>query len=306
MALTLVTNPVGSDASKFFAGFQKCEVVFKREDLAIVDVESGAGGIQINVTTDLTGYLAAGNVIYIYSEGADYTYDGTGTILGITATDITIDIDFIQAASGGYINYKKNYFVELQCVNPTFPDANLLPFTLQSDGDAAGNVAIDVSIVNELNNCRGAIVEGYETNTVKQFEIKYREVYQGSANIFTLVDGKLFVMLYAIDLPEEGILNQLESPKLYLGYPAAIAYALKAKAANSTIEMTFRELDANKSEIVSGTLGTLPQDVNGFLIWQWSKNAIVNAQTKFIEFSLAGTALGEYSALEYDSTEYST
>lgn len=303
MALTLVSHPVGSDSSKIFAGFQKCNVIFKREDLQIDSVESGAGGIKINVTTDLTAYLSIGDTIYVSSE----SYNSSGQILGITAGDITINVPYIETTEGGYINYKKNYFVELQCVDKNLPDSNLLPFSLESDGDAAGNISIDVSIVNELSTQRGLIASGLVSQSVKEFEIKYREVYKGSSNEFTLVDGKLIILLYAIDTPTVmTILNKLEEPKLYLGYPGAITIALKSLGASSEIELTYNELDINKEKIISGTMGILSAAKAGFLIWPWPANKSLNKQTKYIEFNMSAESTFDFKAPDFAYPDFLT
>jgi hypothetical protein len=64
MSLILTTNPVGSAASKFFAGFQKCEFVFKREDLSVTSIDSGTDAkARINHAGDLTSYLDPGDTI---------------------------------------------------------------------------------------------------------------------------------------------------------------------------------------------------------------------------------------------------
>lgn len=308
MSLILNTNPVGADSSKFFAGFQPCEFVFKREDLAITSVTSGVGSkALVTVGTDLTTYLESGDTIYLYSEAADYTYNGVFEILTITSTEITVDTPYIQSGTGGYINYFKNYYVEMQCVNPDLSDVNLLPFSLQSDGDAAGNIIIDVSIINQLNQQRGNIQETFLSDSVTEFEVKYRQVYEGSSESFTLIDGKLLIMLYAIDEPAENeVLNQFDDPQLYLGYEAAIVLALKERGVSDTFELTYNELDINKNIIGSDTLGELDADMNGFFSWLWPSDASVNEQTKYIEFNFAAGIVGEYDPAEYDPTEYST
>lgn len=286
MALTLVTNPVGTAAVKLFAGFKPVEFIFKREDLAITGVESGSGGLRVNVTTDLTSYLSVGDSIYVYSEGAAYTYDAVGTILSLTATDITTDIAFVQVGTGGYINYLKNYFVEMQCVDKDFASSNKLPFSLNSDGDSAGNISIDVSIVNDLNRQRGAIADGHIDESRQEFEVQYREVYEGSSNSFTLIDDKLIVLLYATEDPEtETILNQFDVPKIYLGYPAAFVIAKEADEASSKLTLSYNELDINNTLITSADLSELSSDVNGFLMWAWSADASISEATKYIEFS---------------------
>jgi hypothetical protein len=307
MALNLVTNPVGSGSSKFFAGFQPCEFVFKREDIAVIDVEAGTGGAKFNHAGDLTTVLAVNDVIYVYSEGTNYTYDGPFEILEIAAGEITVDTAFIESATGGYMNYLKNYHVELQCVHPTLSAFNLLPFSLQSDGDAAGNVVIDVSIINELNEQRGAISESYLSAGVTEFEVKYREVYEGSSNSFTLVDNKLLIMLFAIDEPVTGeVLNQFDLPKLFLGYKAALVIANEALIAETTKELVYSELDINENIIDSGTLGSLDADVNGFLMWEWTAAASVSQNTKFIRFDVDVEAFFDFAATDFDYPDFLT
>lgn len=307
MALTLVTNPVGSAAVKLFAGFKPVEFVFKREDLAITGIESGSGGIQINVGTDLTSYLSAGDTIYVYSEGAAYTYNGTGTILGITATDITIDIPYVQNATGGYINYLKNYYVEMQCVDRQFPTSLVLPFSLASDGDAAGNISIDVSVANDINRQREAIISGHLVSSRVEFEVQYRQVYLGSSESFTLINNKAVVLLYATEDPvNDEILNYFDIPKLYLGYSAALVIAHEEDTASSTIKMTYKELDANQVQVATGELDELNSDVNGFISWEWPDDATVSLATQYIEFGFEVNVLAEYDKDDYESTDYVT
>lgn len=310
MSLTLNTNPVGAGTRKFFAGFQKCEFVFKREDLAVTSVSSGTGGAKINHAGDLSSYLSIGDTVYLYSEGTNYTYDGVFEILDITAGEITVDTPYIESGTGGYINYYKNYHVELQCVNKSFSDANILPFSLQSDGDAAGNVIIDVSIVNELNKQRGDIEEAFLSDSVTEFEVKYRQVYDGSSESFTLVDDKLLIMLYAIEEPEEDeVLNQFDLPQLYLGYPAGITVALLARAASSTCEMTYDEKDINNNVIASGSLGVQDADVSGFLQWEWEagdSGDSVDSQTKYVEFDFNTTAISDFATPDFATPDFVT
>jgi len=307
MALTLVTNPVGSEDVKLFAGFKPVEFVFKREDLAITGVESGSGGLRVDLTTDLTSYLSVGDAIYIYSEGADITYDAVGIILSLTATDITTDIAFVQSGTGGYINYKKNYYVELQCVDQNFATSNLLPFSLNSDGDSAGNINIDVSIVNDLNRQRVLIADGHISESRQEFEVQYREVYSGSSNGFTLINNKLVVLLYATDDPEiEEILNQFDIPKIYLGYPAAIVMAKDADPASSKITMSYKVLDINNIQVAGDDLSELDSDVNGFIMWAWSKDVSISEAASFIEFFTTVAAFLDFADTDFAYPDFLT
>lgn len=307
MALTLVTNPVGEEDVKLFAGFQPCEFIFKREDLAITSVTSGAGGAKINHTGDLTSVLSAGDYVYLYSEGTNIVYDGSFEIISIVAGEIDVDTAYIGEGTGGYVNYLKNYYVEMQCVSPTTEEGNLLPFSLQSDGEANGDISVDVSIINELNTQRGDIETGYIGESATEFEVRYREVYDNSSNSFTLIDDKMLVMLYAINKPtEDVVLNRFDVPKIYLGYPAAIALAITARSAATTCELRYSELGINANELTTSSLGTQSASVNGFLTWEWSKNKEINSKTKYIEFNFDIVGTNDYDPNDYDPTEYKT
>ena len=307
MSLTLTTNPV-TGTRKIFAGFQPIEFIFKREDIAITSVTSGVDDqAKINHTGDLTSYLAVGDTVYLYSEGTGYTYDFTAAIVAIVAGEITIDAPYIVSGSGGYMNYFKNYYVELQCVNKTLPLVNLLGFSLEADGDAAGNVVIDVSIMNDLNSQRGDLAQELISDSMQEFEIKYRQVYSGSAESFTLVDDKLLIVLYATEDPEEEvILNQFDLPKLYLGYPSGIVVAHKAAAAGVNIDMNYVEQNINSVAIASDTIGQLAGDVSGYLMWLWPSSASVQQQTKYIEFEFAYEATFDFAATDFDYPDFYT
>lgn len=304
MSLSPVTNPV-SGTEQIFAGFQPIEFIFKREDLAVTGVVSGAGGAKINHAGDLTSYLSVGDIVYLYSEGTNHTYDGSGTITAIVAGEITIDTAYIESATGGYINYLKNYYVEMKLVDETFDTADLLGFSLESDGDAAGNISIDVSIINDLNTGRGEITTEQLSDGLQEFEVKYREVHLNSSNSFTLIDNKLLIVVYATEQPEtEAILNNFDLPNLYLGYPSAIAIAHSGGSVGDDIEVTYNELDINNIVIGSGSLGVLDSGLNGFLIWEWLAAASVSSAAKFIEFDIALEAGFDFIAFGFDHPDF--
>lgn len=307
MALTLITNPVGSGSRKVFAGFLPCEFIFKREDLQITSVTAGTGGAKINHAGDLTSYLSAGDSLYLYSEGSGYTYDLVTQVKTIVSGEITVEAPYIVSGAGGYINYFKNYFIELQCVNPVLSEVNLLPFTFQSDGTPAGNIKIDVSAVNDLNRQRGVITEGIIEESIQEFEVKYRQVYEGSAESFTLVDNKLVIMLYATETPpDEEILNAFDLPKLYLGYPGALVISNLEDAPSSTAQLVYNELDINNNTVASGSLSALASDTSGFLLWKWNPNASVNNATKYINFELNVNAIFDFAAGDFAYPDFLT
>ena len=308
MSLTLVSNPAPNKVN-LFAGFNKIEYLFKREDSSIISVTSGVNNkALITLNTDLTSILDIGDKIYIYSNGitSSYTYDGVYEILSITPTEITIDKTFVEVGTGGYINYLKNYYVEMQLVDKSFPDAELLPFSLESDGDKRGVITIDVSIINDLNQQREGISKKFLKNSVQEFEVKYRAVYEGSSNPFTLLNNKLLVVLYCLDLPKENeILNKFDLPMIYLGYPAALIVANSGFTDGDLLEIKYDELDINKNIINNDTLGIIDSN-NGFFMWEWDKDIIVDSSTRFINFTFRTQGVFDFADPDFADPDFVT
>ena len=104
MSVNLISNPVIVESGiikNVFAGFERVEFGFKREDLQITGVGQGIDNqILINTPEDLSGYLEEGDFVYVYSAGATYTYDTSGQIVAISSTTITItgDFDLLRAS----------------------------------------------------------------------------------------------------------------------------------------------------------------------------------------------------------------
>ncbi len=134
MALTLITNPVetvGGVKHDIFAGFTDIEFVFKREDLTGVSITAGTGATIKIDAAGLDTYLSVGDSVYVYAEGATYTYDKPGLVTVLDASYIEVDIDFIEVAStNSYINYFINYYVDVQVVNASNTDVKIIPFSL--------------------------------------------------------------------------------------------------------------------------------------------------------------------------------
>lgn len=286
MSLSLITNPVVANY-RVFAGFRPIEFKFKREDLAHTGVSSGLdSNCEIAVSTDLTAYLSVGDTIYLYSEGATtHIYSESATITAIDTSSITVDIPYIESGEEGYINYLKNYYVEMQCVDKTFTTAKVLPFSLYSDSTASGGVTFDVSIVNDLNEQRNERGKRIANESGVEFVVKYREVYDNTPQSWTTLSSKLVIALYASDVPEQDvILNSLDEPHIYEGYPAYLAICHAGGSDSDELELRYTELNINKIGVAVGTLGTINSGENGFFLWEVDKDTAFDSSARYINF----------------------
>lgn len=310
MSLTLVENPVVTESGivkNLFAGFDKVEYKFKREDLQITSVGQGISNqVLITIGADLSSYLSIGDFVYLYAEGDNYTYDDTGQIVAITSSTITIDLQFIETADDGYINYYKNYYLEVQLVNENNSDINILPFSLKDDGDNAGNINIDVSIANDKNIQYFDFVFGELEDSRIIFKVKYREVWDVSDNEFTVLNERI-VLVYATQQPElEQFINELEEPKLWKGYPYGVNLThTKDNKEDEGINIKYDELDINQNTITSdNNLGSFDSNDEGFLFNNIDKDISYDSDTEYIELKAAYGNLPQYNPAQYNNTQY--
>lgn len=313
MALNLINNPVtteGGIVKNLFAGFLPVNFEFKREDLAIVSVGLGVGQyIRITIGADLTSKLNIGDSLYLSAVGVSgYEYEKSGTITAITATTIDCTIDFVESATVGYINYLKNWFLEVELVDPVNPLIKLLPFTLRNDGDLAGNITLDISIGNDLNNQIFQFITDQLEASRTALKVQYRDVFEGSSTSFTLIDTEI-VLVYATEQPDqESFLNSLDDAEFYEGYPfVSILVHSNDNSDDTGIDIKYDELDINKTDLtVDNAIANIDSNKQGFISANIDKTTVWNASTEYIRLKAIYTGLAFFDGTYFDNTFFET
>lgn len=310
MSVEVTVNPVITEdgiLKNIFAGFEPVEYKFKREDLQVSGVGQGIDNqLLIPTSIDLSSYLAIGDLVYVFSEGDTFTYDGTGTIIAITTVSITISVDFIETTTSGYINYFKNYFLEVELVNQDNSDVKILPFSLRDDGNNAGEITIDVSIANDLNVQFFEFVSQELTASRTIFKVQYREVYDILTGSFTLLND-VVILVYSTSQPEiEQFINELDEPKLWKGYPYGVILSHSDdNTEEQGINVSYDELDINQLDVVTNiALGSFISEKQGFLFNNIDKDISYNALTEYIKLKGAYGNLPQYNPAQYDNLQY--
>ena len=309
MSLNLISNPVTTESgvtNNIFAGFLPVEFEFKREDLAISTIGAGINNnIQISTSIDLSSILSVGDSVYCYGLGisGEFTYDDSGVITSIDAVSVTIDVDFIENITSGYINYLQNYYVEMMLTNPSNSDVNILRYTLRDDGNSAGNIKIDLSIPKD----KLYQVFEWDTDTVDEerikFKPKYKQVYEDSAESYTLIDQEI-ILIYATEQPTlESFLCPFDYNYIYQGYNAGVTLCHSDSNNDELgLKITYDELDINQNDLVSGTvIKSLSSNEYGLIFIDFEKNTSVNANTKYIRFNASFVQLPDFQAGDFSS-----
>ncbi|MCK5613025.1 hypothetical protein KAR91_64730 [Candidatus Pacearchaeota archaeon] len=319
MSVALTSYPVVTSSGKvrnIFAGFQAVELEFKREDIAIVTVSQGANNkILIDISGDFTTDLNVGEWVYLFAEGATFTYDNSFQILDVTFnspnTEITVNGDYIENASTGYCNYKQNWFLEAKLVNPDNNDILNYPQLLQNDGNPNGEIEVNVSMLvdflkNEILSSSQEITDGRQ-----ECQVMYRESWrEDDTDTFTLVDQESIIIIFAAEDSEiEDFVNGFEIPKMWEGYPFLlnVLHSLE-NYSGERVSISFDELDINKDDIILDTLLTnFNPSAFGILQANFNDNIkVIESNTRYIRFNANSSGNADYETGDYDDDDYQT
>jgi hypothetical protein len=319
--LSLVEYPVITDSGivkNTFAGFDDVEISFKREDIVIVSITQGTDNyIQIRVVGDISTELNLGEWIYCYSPATTLTYDFTAKVLsvGFSAgfTTILVEEPFIELSSGGYLNYKQNYFVEAQLVNPDNTDILIIPNSISDDGNASGEISINVNIPVDLLCQEFSLASGEIVGSRVKFKVKYRENYRDNTDLaFTLINDYSIILIYSTENAEaEKIANAFDEPIFWSGYPNALLLAHSDdNAGGERIDVKFSELDINKNVLVPEFI-IETFNLNDYGMLQVSTSALdpsyeFNVNSQYGKLIFETTTVADYDSDDYDSDDYST
>ena len=318
MSLNLVKYPVTttSQINNLFAGFLPVNLEYKREDAQIVSVGAGANGkIQVVISGDITASLNVNEWVYLYAKGNLFDYDNSYQVIDISYSNpntfITLDSDFIENASIGYLNYKQNYFVEAKLVNPTNEKVMAYSDVLEINGSASGDVVINANAL--VDGLTDTISESSQeiTSARNICKVAYREVWrENQINTFTVQFGEPLVIVYAAEnIETEKFINNQNEPTIFAGYEFIINSAhTNENNTGQKIGVSFDELDINKANITTdNALSEFESKDFGILQANFSENIIaINGNTQFIKFNLITTAKPDYKAGDYKAGDYKT
>lgn len=319
MAVVLTSYPVTSSSGKvrnIFAGFSAVELTFKREDVQIVDVSQGANNkILISIVGDITASLNIGESVYLYSQGTNYLYDGSFQIITVVFsspnTEITVDGEFIEVSTGGYCNYKQNWFLEAKLVNPTNNDILNYPQLLQNDGNPNGVIEVNTSMLVDFLKNEILTTSQEVTNSRQECQVMFRESWrEDDTDTFALVDEDPIIIIYAAENSEiQSFVNGFETPKIWAGYPFYINMLSSLEnLAGKRVSVSFDEIDINKTDITLNNplIDFSPADF-GILQANFNDNVkAIESNTRYIRFNANSSGAADFETGDFDDNDFLT
>ncbi len=306
MSVFIVSSPVvyGTFIENVFAGDKPVNYVFKRQDTKVQSVGIGASSkILVTFTSPLDSSIVVGSSIYISSGD----YDESGEVLAVTTYTITLNINWFEDSTGGYINWKKNWYFEVNLVNVDNTLINTLPFTLRDDGDEAGNITIDVSIVNDLNKATIPTSSGEITDERTKFYLQYREAWEDNTSGSYTTYVEEIIIVYASEQMEiEEFSNDLDLPPYYTSYDTGIIFThsnYNDDSGKIGIEFYYDELDINQLNVTTDNfLSAVTIEKYGFIYCEIPSSLVLDSTTEYLKIKAEYTAaLPDFSPLDFSS-----
>ncbi len=285
--------------------------------------------VIIQVTIDLTAEIAVGDSVFLSSG----VYFQGGTVTDITATQITTDIPFIQNTSGGFMNFKKNYRIKVDFIDPlTNRSYFLKPYRVRTE--PSGLLDLDVhealkTLLESEDDFDYDVLNLRDENLSKSFFIQLTEFFEGSSPItpdivdsanviFATLSAKQIGDLFGSNMGEyvpfsSGTvsaenrakwLTRFDEVPMWEGFPFDMQFIYSESLVGFQVFKNENYLDKN-----GNIIGTINIDLDQ------SQNKGINRLTlgtpvdgtDCIEISILNKGeQGEYEGLEYENFEYDT
>ena len=283
MSLTVQTNPISSvsvENPNIFPGFKPLEFTFQRKDITIdgyrrtsptADYDQYKYIYYIYLDVDPNPLVSVGEEVYLYIRDGSTILSGyyqvleisnnpiwpsyDSIILGEIKEDPPLIDDFDDGVFGApddyYLNYKQNYYVEINT-------QNLLGYNLKDFGGDNGIYTIDISILNDLNELTFPESDGLISEMVTGLNVQYRETYTGSSDSWTPI-GQLYIIYAYVDPVVNDINHFLEKAIIVEGYYRSAITIITSSdiAESSNLAIQIIEYDEDNTTLATTNVSSL-------------------------------------------------
>lgn len=329
MSLLQVTTPIQDIAGtkhNCFKGYIPTFFELLRQDIPIEKIISQVVGLDLLAKVEVVGTLdVSQNIIvgdFVAINTSKYP-NKVAKIVSITIPNKTfvVDLAYIGDDTGGFLNYRKNWFVEYRIVDSDTATGaqttvdNLFDFVFIAQSEVDGKVELDISVANNKNT--PSVDVGLNNDMFLFFKIQWRERYLSFVGLWTspTVDDAMIVF-HASDInKQEGGIeipfqnNIILSDTTLLRFWNVISPKvnfLRSRLGDADPATTYRidvkQFDITKLQIQSDSVaipnldGLHTIDLSSIVIV--SSAVFITFETEFV------TDPGEYEEAEYKDDEY--
>lgn len=329
MSLIQVTTPIQDIAGtkhNCFKGYIPTFFELLRQDIPISTISSQVVGVDLLAKVEVVGTLDASQNIIVGDSVAINTSKYPNKVAKIVSIIIpnktfVVNLAYIGDDAGGFLNYRKNWFVEYRIVDSTTStDAqttvdNLFDFIFISQSEVDGKVELDISVANNKNT--PSVDVGLNNDMFLFFKIQWRERYLGFVGQWTSPNtDDPMIVFHASDInKQEGGIEIPFQNNIMLADPTLLRFwnvispkvnFLRSRLGDADPATKYlidvKQFDITKVQIQSDSID-IP-NFNGLHTIDLS-SIVVMASAVFITFEAAFVIdPGEYEKTEYQNDEY--
>jgi hypothetical protein len=317
MALSEISYPVtGSPGSysNIFPSQKPLFAEFARLDASIVTIVSGIDAkVRITASAVLTD-IEEGQFITWGSDG--YTLRSSRVVNIVSPTTIEVEDLFTNTnAANGFINYHRDYFLEIRYVAPDSVSNDQSAIELIDDysqipNTKNGDIKANISYPSDLLVPEFSLSQGIQNDLFTEYKIQFRESYDGNrAGLWSspVLDEKIMLVHASLPIDSNVFTDSVITKRFIKGYP--LIYTMQYSNINDDpindydFEISVDEIRVNQTVIQNTILGNV-LNLNGVYLIVLDTNTI-SSDAAFLQFSYSKTiSAGQYDTGQYDPAQY--
>jgi len=307
-----VTGSVGT-YQNIFPSHQALNVNFARKDVFINSIASGTGGVvELTLSAALDGNIAVGDFIVWESDG--YSLRTSRILDIISPTVIEVDEVFTSSdATNGFVNYRKNWFLEARFVakdTPTDQQANVelvINDFSQVPSSLEGLVSLDLSVIRDVLSADFSLQSEIVDNLFKEFKFQFRESYETNRDAaWVSPNPDLPIMLVMASKPVvfNDFINS-DQFKFIQDYPLVTSYIYSDINDNGSNTLTFSLSQYTLSKSFISSFDVISFTDQSGLINLFIDPSTLDPAAVFIKFEVEKTTNNaQYDPSQYDPSQY--
>jgi len=313
--LTEISYPVTGTVGSFKNTFSSQKPIFaefNRKDGVIDTIVSGVDTkVRIAVTVPFVN-IQVGQFITFQSDG--YLLTSAKVLSIIDGSTIDIDLPFSSSnETNGFINYHRNYFLEIRFVaaNSASDDqdaSTIIDDTSQIANSKNGDISANISLPAQLISADFNIATGLADNLFKTYKIQFRESFEGDRSgawISPVLDIAILLVHGSVDFEVNDFGDPNVTKRYVKGYPLiyALVYSGINDVGSNSLRVILTQQGLDKTILKEEDL-VIIMNLNGVYIFRVDTNTL-ESDTTFVTFSyMLSTSNPQYEPSQYDPGQY--
>ncbi len=315
MALTEIDYPVTGSFGSYqntFPSQKPLYANFNRKDGLMASVSSGTNSkLRIEFSTAL-GSINVGQFVTFESDG--YPLQSAKVLVLVDSTTIDVDVPFTSGnAANGFVNYKRNYILEIRYVLADSSSNDQAAIELIEDYSQKanarnGDIKANISTPSQLLVADFDISGGTASGLSITYKIQFRESFEGERAgtwISPVLDIAILLVHGSMSITAGEYTDPNIIKRYFKGFPLVYSFiysAINDEGSNS-IRLVLSQFDISQSLISESDVATAV-NLNGVYILSVDTTGF-DEDTAFLKFShVVSTSNAQYDGDQYDPDQY--